>query len=111
MAPRQRSLRTELLVSLGFVTSAAVLLVGITTVLLLGGDVHAALGPLIGLWFGSTVVFALFGAHVVHRLVIQPLRVLTAEADVLSVGGRRSITWLQERKNKLHKKALDVAAN
>jgi two-component system, NtrC family, sensor kinase len=88
MALPQRSLRTELLVSLGFVTSAAVLLVGLTTVLLLGGDVHAALGPLIGLWFGSTVVFVLFGAHVVHRLVIQPLRVLTAEADVLSDGGR-----------------------
>jgi two-component system, NtrC family, sensor kinase len=88
MARLRRSLRTELLVSLGFVTSAAVLLVGLTTVLLLGGDVHAALWPLVGLWFGSTVVFVLFGVHVVHRLVIRPLQVLAAEADVLSIGGR-----------------------
>lgn len=116
MAPPQRSLRTELLVSLGFVTSAAVLLVGLTTVLLLGGDVHAALGPLIGLWFGSTVVFVLFGAHVVHRLVIQPLRVLTAEADVLSDGGRpgtaeyetRELADLSARYRAMAEELLDV---
>lgn len=84
-APR-RSLRTELLVSLGFVTSAAVLLVGLTTVLILGGDVREAFWPLVGLWIGSTVVFVLFGAYVVHRLVIRPLEVLAAEADVLAGG-------------------------
>jgi two-component system, NtrC family, sensor kinase len=79
-------LRTELLVNLGFVTSAAVLLVGLTTMLLLGGDVREAFWPLIALWFGSTVVFVLFGAYVVHRLVIRPLRVLAAEADGLAAG-------------------------
>ena len=86
MSPPRRSLRTELLVNLGFVTSAAVLLVGLMTVLLLGGDVREALWPLVGLWVGSTVVFVLFGAYVVHRLVIRPLGVLAAEADTLAGG-------------------------
>jgi signal transduction histidine kinase len=81
-----RSLRTELLVDLGFVTSAAVLLVGLTTMLLLGGDVREAFWPLIALWGGSTVIFVLFGAYVVHRLVIQPLGELAAEADQLAAG-------------------------
>ena len=84
--PPRRSLRTELLVNLGFVTSAAVLLVGLTTMLLLGGDVREAFWPLVALWAGSTVVFVLFGAYVVHRLVIRPLRVLAAEADGLAAG-------------------------
>jgi len=86
MSPPRRSLRTELLVSLGFVTSAAVLLVGLTTMLLLGGDVREAFWPLLALWIGSTAVFVRFGAYVVHRLVIHPLQVLAAEADVLAGG-------------------------
>jgi two-component system, NtrC family, sensor kinase len=82
----QRSLRTELLVSLGFVTSAAVILVGLTTVLLNGGDVRVTLWPLVSLWLGSTAVFVLFGAYLVHRSVVRPLGVLAAEADRLAVG-------------------------
>jgi two-component system NtrC family sensor kinase len=82
----RRSLRTELLVSLGFVTSAAVLLGGLTTALLLGGDVREAAWLLLGLWMGNTAVFLLFGAYTVHRLVIHPLRILAAEADVLVAG-------------------------
>jgi signal transduction histidine kinase len=54
--------------------------------LLLGGDVREAFWPLVALWAGSTVVFVLFGAYVVHRLIIRPLRVLAAEADVLASG-------------------------
>ena len=46
----RRSLRTELLVNLGFVTSAAVILVGVNTVLLLGGDLREAWWPLLALW-------------------------------------------------------------
>jgi two-component system, NtrC family, sensor kinase len=86
MAESRRSLRTELLVNLGFVTSSAVLLAGLTTVLLLGGGVREAVWPLVGLWLGSTVVFVLFSAYVVHRLVIRPLEVLAAEADLLAGG-------------------------
>jgi signal transduction histidine kinase len=80
-------LRTELLVSLGFVTSAAVIVVGVTTVVLNGGDVRETLWPLIALWLGSTAVFVLFGAYLVHRSVVRPLTVLAAEADDLAAGG------------------------
>lgn len=82
----RRSLRAELLVNLGFVTSAAVILVGVATVSLGGGDLRETLWPLLALWVGSTVVFLLFGAYLVHRLVVRPLEVLAAEADVLAAG-------------------------
>jgi two-component system NtrC family sensor kinase len=87
MAGPRRSLRTELLVNLGFVTSAAVILVGLTTVVLAGGDLDATLRPLLVLWLASTVVFVLFGGYVVRRLVIAPLQRLSAEADLLAAGG------------------------
>ncbi|MBA3258889.1 MAG: HAMP domain-containing protein [Gemmatimonadales bacterium] len=86
MVRPRRSLRIELLVNLGFVTSAAVLLVGVTTVALSGGDLREIGWPLLGLWLGSTAVFALYGAHLVHRLVIRPLRALAAGADALAAG-------------------------
>jgi hypothetical protein len=82
----RRSLRLELLVNLGFVTSSAVILVGLNTVLLLGGDLREAWRPLVAVWIGSTVVFVLFGASLVHRLVIRPLRLLAEEADALARG-------------------------
>ncbi len=82
----RRSLRLELLVNLGFVTSSAVILVGLNTLLLLGGDLREAWKPLIAVWIGSTVVFVLFGASLVHRLVIRPLRLLADEADGLARG-------------------------
>jgi signal transduction histidine kinase len=85
---RQWSLRTELLATLGFVTSAAIILVGLTTALVAGGDLSAAIRPLVALWFGSTVVFVLYGVHVVHRMVIRPLHHLSDEADALAAGGQ-----------------------
>ena len=87
-APARRprpSLGTELVVSLGFVTSAAIVLVGLTTAAL-AGVLPAALGPLVAFWVGSTVVFVLFGTHVVRRVVIQPMERLSGEADVLATG-------------------------
>jgi signal transduction histidine kinase len=116
-APRpSRTLRTELLVSLGFVTSAAVLLVGLTTVLLLGGDVRETAGPLLGLWLGNTAVFVLFGAYVVHRAVVRPLGILAEEADVLAEGGRlappayetRELADLSARYRAMAEDLLDV---
>ncbi|HEU5041988.1 MAG TPA: HAMP domain-containing sensor histidine kinase [Gemmatimonadales bacterium] len=86
MGQPRRSLRTELLVNLGFVTSAAVILVGLNTVLLLGGDLAEAWRPLVVLWLGSMLVFVLFGSYLVHRLVIRPLQQLAAEADTLARG-------------------------
>jgi signal transduction histidine kinase len=71
---------------LGFLTSAAVLLVGATTAVLLGGDLRSAAWPLLALWGGSTAVFIVFGAHLVNRIVVSPLARLSAEADVLSRG-------------------------
>ena len=85
-APPLRTLRAQLLVNLGFVTSAAVLLVGITTALLAGADLQATAWGLAALWAGSTAVFALFGVHLVDRILIQPLAALSTEADTLAAG-------------------------
>jgi signal transduction histidine kinase len=119
MRPTPRSLRTELLVSLGFVTSAAVLLVGLTTLVLLGGNLREALWPLIGLWAGNTVVFVLFGVYLVRRLVIRPIEVLTAEADVLAAGGQppgtayetRELSDLSARYREMADELLDVQSH
>lgn len=92
----RRSLRTELLVSLGFVTSAAVIVVGITTVVMNGGDVRETVWPLVALWLGSTAVFILFGAYLVHRSVVRPLTVLVAEADDLAAGTMPSAAPIYE---------------
>jgi signal transduction histidine kinase len=81
-----RSLRTELLVKLGFVTSAAVIQVGLTTALIAEGDLGRTLWPLIALWGGSTAVFIVYGAYLVEQLVVRPLRRLAAEADSLAAG-------------------------
>jgi len=74
------------MVELGFVTSSAVAMVGLTTVLITGSDLKEILGPLLALWLGSTIIFVLFGGYAVHRMVIGPLRRLTAEADALALG-------------------------
>jgi two-component system NtrC family sensor kinase len=80
------SLRTALIVELGFVTSSAVAMVALTTVLITGSDLREVLGPLLALWMGSTAIFVLFGGYAVHRMVIGPLQRLTAEADALATG-------------------------
>lgn len=80
------SLRTVLIVELGFVTSSAVALVGLTTVLITGSDLREVLGPLLALWLGSTTIFVLLGGYAVHRMVIGPLQRLTSEADALATG-------------------------
>jgi two-component system, NtrC family, sensor kinase len=114
---RSRSLSTELLVNLGFVTSAAVILVGLTTVLLAGGELDATIRPLVFLWLGSTVVFVLFGAYVVRRLVIAPLQRLSAEADLLAEGrldaatpgyGSRELVHLSTRYRAMAESLLDA---
>ena len=86
--PKRRgvSLRTALVMELGFITSSAVAMVGLTTVLIAGNDLAELLGPLLALWLGSTTVFVLFGGYAVHRMVIRPLQRLTAEADALTTG-------------------------
>jgi signal transduction histidine kinase len=83
---RQRSLRTELLVNLGLVTSAVALLMGVIIALLADADFERTAGALVVLWAGSTAVFVVFGAHVVRRHVLEPLETLAAEAEQLAAG-------------------------
>lgn len=85
-APFARSLRHQLLIDLGFLSSAAVLVVGLTTIVLAGADVAELALPLLLLWAGSTAVFILFGHHLVRRLVLRPLEALAAEASELAEG-------------------------
>jgi two-component system NtrC family sensor kinase len=61
-------------------------MVGLATILMTGGDLRATLESLLALWLGSTMVFVLFGAYAVHRLVVAPVRRLTDEADALAIG-------------------------
>ncbi len=91
--PARTSLKTELLLGLGFLTSSAVLIAGLTTMIVgqaaLAGDGRGGWDgwiPLILLWLGSTVVFVLFGAHLVRRVVLRPLAELSARADRLASG-------------------------
>jgi signal transduction histidine kinase len=74
------------LLELGFVTSSAVAMVGLTTILISGSDLRVTLWSLLVLWLGSTTIFVLFGLYAVHRLVMGPLQRLTTEADALAVG-------------------------
>jgi signal transduction histidine kinase len=92
--PARTSLKTELLLGLGFLTSSGILIAGLATMIVGqaamtpdgvdGWDGWVALGLL---WLGSTVVFVLFGAHLVRRVVIRPLAELSAQADRLAAGG------------------------
>ena len=79
-----RSLRDQLLVQLVFLASAAVLLVGLITLILAGADLGTLIVPLGAFWLGSTAVFVLFGIHVTRRDVLAPLEALSEEADRLA---------------------------
>ena len=86
MPSHRRSLRLELLFNLGFLASAAVVLVGVAT-LLIGTD-GSTLGrvALVALWMGSIGVFVLFGAWLVRKLVLLPLAELSRQSDRLASG-------------------------
>ena len=79
-----RSLRDQLLVQLVFLASAAVLLVGLITLVLSGADLRTLIVPLGAFWLASTAVFVLFGIHVTRRDVLVPLEALSDEADQLA---------------------------
>ena len=82
----QTPLRVRLLVELGFLTSAAVLVVGVATAIVAGSGAEQTALSLIALWAGSTLVFVVFGAHLLRRVVLQPLQALANEADALARG-------------------------
>lgn len=112
-----RSLRTELLFNLAFLTSAAVVLASLTTLLVATLDPDAAVWALWILWAASTLLFVLFGRHLVQRLVLRPLSELSAEADRLANGERsaparpfetRELAHLAERFHSMAEQLLDV---
>ena len=86
MTQSRPSLRLRLLVDLGFLMAAAVMIVGLTTLLLVGADVREFIGPLVALWIGSIGVFVLFGRYLVDRLVLRPIERLTSDADRYAAG-------------------------
>ena len=112
-----RSLRTELLFNLAFLTSAAVVLASLTTLLVASLDPDAAVWALWILWAASTVLFVLFGRHLVQRMVLGPLEQLSAEADRLASGElsapprafeTRELAHLADRFHSMAEQLLDV---
>ncbi len=112
-----RSLRTELLFSLAFLTSAAVILAGLATLLVAELNPDAAVWALGILWATSTLIFVLFGRHLVRRSVLRPLEALSEEADRLASGelsapsGRfetRELAHLADRFHSMADQLLDM---
>jgi len=111
-----RSLRTLLLVNLGLFTAAALLLVSLSAVVLAEGD--GAVGTAIALWYGAgaLVVFFIFGAILVKRIVLEPLTKLAETADALAEGEvaaehqfeGREFKELEERFRAMAAKLLDA---
>ena len=66
--------------------AAAVVIIGLTTLRLVGGDLRQLIVPLAAIWVGSIAVFVLFGAYLVRRLILQPVERLSLEADRLAAG-------------------------
>lgn len=81
-----RSLRTVLLVNLGFLTSAALLLVGLTVALIQDGDPRSTAWALVALWLGTIVVFVLFVGYLVRRYILRPVVALAMAADDIAGG-------------------------
>ena len=48
--------------------------------------------PLLLLWLGSTLVFVLFGAHLLRRTVLRPLAELSDQADRLASGAMLEVS-------------------
>lgn len=86
MGTARRPLRAELLFNLAFLTSAAIILVSLTTLLLRFEDVSTTFWALTVLWLSTTVIFVLFGLHLIGRLVLKPLRQLGDLVDRLAIG-------------------------
>lgn len=88
-ARRAVSLRTELLVNLATLATAALLL-AITTIVLFDTVLASPSGILLltGLVTADIIVFLAFGYHLTGRLVLQPLDVVVKAADQIAQGER-----------------------
>ena len=120
MTARRPSLRLRLLVDLGFLMAAAVMIVGLTTLLLVGADIREVIGPLVGLWIGSLAVFVLFGRYLVGRIVLRPLERLSSAADRYAAGDvsageagyeARELAHLSERYRLMAEELLDAQSH
>lgn len=81
-----RSVHTELLFNLVFLASAAILLVGVATLVLSQLDGPRAFPAMIALWVGSTAVLLAFGAYLVRRAVLEPISRLRGLAEDMAAG-------------------------
>src|SRR5690242_15544667 len=76
-----RSLRTILLVNLGLLTAASLLLVSVSAVVLAGGESRAGLVVAISYGSAALLVFLVFGAWLVRKMILTPLDDLARTAD------------------------------
>ena len=83
---QQRSIHTELLFNLVFLASAAMMVVGVTTLMLSRLDPDRAFAAMLVLWAGGTAVFSGFGAYLVRHAVLDPLGRLRSLADQATTG-------------------------
>jgi nitrate/nitrite-specific signal transduction histidine kinase len=83
---QRRSVHTELLFNLVFLASAAILLVGLMTLVISRLDGPRAFPAMIVLWVSTTAVFLGFGAYLVRRAVLEPLNRLHGLAEDLKAG-------------------------
>jgi hypothetical protein len=74
------------LFNLVFLASAAILLVGVTTLVISRLDGPRAFPAMIVLWVGTTAVFLGFGAYLVRRAVLEPLDRLHGLAEEMVAG-------------------------
>ncbi len=120
MNDRRPSLRLRLLVDLGFLMVAAVMIVGLMTLVLVGADVREFIRPLVALWIGSLAVFVLFGRYLVGRIVLRPLERLSSEADRYAEGDvsrsgppweARELAHLSERYRLMAEELLDAQSH
>ena len=81
-----RSLRSIILVNFGFMAAAALLLVGVSGVVLSGVDQSAALPFVLVYSLAALLIFLGFGAWLVRRMMLRPLAVLSQSADALAEG-------------------------
>lgn len=115
--PAKPWLRTELLFYLGFLAAAA-LLVGVATVLFVTAVAPQRTFVLVMLLVALEVlVFAVFGRHLVNRLVLWPLERVVETADAVADGDlarrapdaeTRDFATLAERLNRMTDRLLDA---
>ena len=112
-----RSLRTILLVDLGLLSAASILLVSVTAVVVAGGEGRAGLAVALAYGTGAVLVFLAFGAWLVRRMILAPLRELARTADLLAEAGTpvpelsfegREFKELEERFRAMAARLLDA---